>query len=100
MNPQEKFYRLALNMLEDKADVTLSWDCENEKYTIVILKEKRLGFELELQIDDNMQLTRVFLRDTITDERWHSLFPEELDNILEIIRDYTKMDFLLEGIDE
>lgn len=102
MNPIEKFHRLALNMLDDKADVTLSWNSDKEKYEITSIKETRLGFELEVQLDPYMPLTRAFLTETMTDEErsWYALFPEELDKVINIIRDYTKMDFLLEGIDE
>lgn len=98
MTNLQKFYKLALNMLEHHADVMFAWDSDKEEYEIFGAKLHCGWWEIEIGFNFLPAGTWVNLKNTNTDEDWFTILPDELDPIFNALR-YSYFDYLLEGIE-
>ena len=98
MTCKEKYYKLAQNMLDNKADIYLKWDSEKERYRISYLYEARDQWELTLFFNHPI-LAHLYYKNN--DESWtaYYLHPEMMDVIIDVLRDRSWIEYLAEGIE-
>ena len=98
MTNKAKFYKLALNLLDNHADIEISYNYDKKKYEPTTLTFDYRGCELVLALDLDPHMTLVKFINHNTEQVYLAVLPEDLDEVFEAIKD-SNMDFLLEGIE-
>ena len=98
MTNWDKFYKLALNMLDHYADIKFSYDIDKEKYEPVELFTSYGKCDLELRLNQGPYMTWVKFTNNNLDQTYLAIVPVDLDEVFDAIR-VSYMDFMLEGIE-